>query len=304
MSSFPTSLTLNTFLLALVVLMAARVRQKTTLGRAALAGLVLGLAVLTRQILVGVLPILLVWLWLNAPPKRMQVIKAGATVAAVALITVLPWTVRNYVVHGRVVLISTHGGMTFWNGNNPFTTGSGHEVYTDLVAEYRGEPRDPELPEIMEMRPYPLPEDLEAQLSTISEVDLDRRLYHAGLQFVRQNPGRWSALAMEKLKGFLWIRMNVGTKYEASWSRYYTLMYAALLCLAVPGLVLSLRRWRDYLLLYLLIAYYTLTFVAFNVQMRYRWEIELYLVVFAAVTIAFLLERVPWFRRAPPVGGT
>jgi hypothetical protein len=38
--------------------------------------------------------------------------------AAAALAVVLPWTARNYRVHGRLVLIATNGGSTFYGGNN------------------------------------------------------------------------------------------------------------------------------------------------------------------------------------------
>lgn len=39
------------------------------------------------------------------------------------LVTILPWTYRNYQVSGRLALISTNGGDNFFIGNNLFATG-------------------------------------------------------------------------------------------------------------------------------------------------------------------------------------
>ena len=56
--------------------------------------------------------------------------RAGAAIVAVgALLVVAPWTLRNYRVYGRFVLVASEGGVTFWTGNHPLAHGEG-----DLAA--------------------------------------------------------------------------------------------------------------------------------------------------------------------------
>jgi len=273
-------------------------RDGPGMTKAALTGVLLGFAVLVRPTYAGLGAIVMVWLWVSLPGKRIKVVKAGVITAACMLLTISPWTWRNYRVLGRFVLVSTNGGFVFWHSNNPFTTGSGHEVYTALADQFRGVPHDLQQPDVVQMQPYPLPRTVEVRVSTIDEVQLDQQLYQAGLAFIRDNPQRWAELAISKLEGLWWFREGIGRQYEAAWAKYYTVVYIVLLCFFVPGLVLSLRDWRSYLLLYLLFAFYTLVIVAFHIQTRYRWEIEPYLIAFAAITI-FELVRVVRARLAP-----
>jgi putative inorganic carbon (HCO3(-)) transporter len=291
MSAYPPSLTLNTFLLSLFLVAALVLRQRMTMVPAAATGLILGLLLLTRPMLLGLLPILIAWLWVDMSHARRKVVTVALAVLASTLITILPWTVRNLQIHRQFVFISTNGGITFWNGNNPFTTGSGHDVYSELLDRYLGVPHDLDKPEILQMAPYPLPKQVQEQLSTLDEVTLDRMLYEAGFQFIRDHPDRWLNLALAKLKGFWSFRTNIGAGYEQAWTGYYKLIYVVLLGVMMPGLVLSLRRWQRYLLVYLLFAYYTMVTVVFHVQTRFRWEIEPLFLLFAALTISYALQR-------------
>lgn len=47
-----------------------------------------------------------------------------ALMIAVPFAMISPWTIRNYTVLDRFVLISSNGGFNFWRGNNALTTGS------------------------------------------------------------------------------------------------------------------------------------------------------------------------------------
>ncbi len=40
------------------------------------------------------------------------------TLAVATVIVVAPWTMRNFRVHGQLVLVATNGGSTFYGGNN------------------------------------------------------------------------------------------------------------------------------------------------------------------------------------------
>lgn len=290
MSALPPSLTLSLFLLALFLWLTTVEPAKLGYGAAAGAGIVLGLSALVRPMAIGFLFVVLVWWVLQWSSMLMQIAKLTTVLAFFALLTILPWTVRNYLVHGRFVLISANGGYNFWAGNNPFTTGSGLEVENKRLAQFLNTPVDPNSPPVVEMLQYPFPADVQAELAAIDEVALEKRLYQAGLQFIRQQPLRWAELALAKLQGFWWFRQNIGANYQAAWTSYYKLLYIVLLCLALPGLLLSFRQWRRYALLYGLFGYYTLVYIIFHVQTRYRWEIEPFLLIFAALSLAAALR--------------
>jgi len=59
----------------------------------------------------------------------------------------------------------------------------------------------------------------------------------------------------------------------------------------LAGLLLSLRQWRRWLLLYLFIAAYTFIHVISWVQIRYRMPVDVALVPFAALAVVALLAR-------------
>lgn len=300
MSAYPLSLTMNTFVLSLFLLAVIALQRQPTLPRAIVTGGLFGLALLARPTFIGLLPIALFWIWLLMPNDKqawLRLLRNGAVVAACAALVLLPWTWRNFAIHGQFVLVSLNGGFNFWNGNNAFTTGSGHEVYTELLDQYLNVPHDLSQSAVVELRPYPMPPAVRARLTSLSEAELDRMLYAAGTQFIREQPSQWLALVATKLTAFWLVRANIGGEYEAAWTRYYLLVYGALLILFAPGLVIALTQWRRYALLYMTLIYFTAAYVAYHVQMRFRWEIEPYLIVFAAVAVAYYARRWPATRR-------
>src|SRR5206468_10165252 len=86
---------------------------------AALAGLLFGLAALTRAAQVYFLPLLSLWLVLVHRERLRAALSAAWIVPAVALLVILPWTVRNTRLHGGFVLIETNGPYNLWRGNGP-----------------------------------------------------------------------------------------------------------------------------------------------------------------------------------------
>jgi hypothetical protein len=291
----PTVPVLNTFLLLLWLWTAGELARAPGLGKAARVGLVLGLNMLSRPSALGFLALTLLALWLSREARGWR-LRAAAVLTGVLALTLAPWLIRDARLHGRFVWISTNGGFTFWNGNNPFTTGSAFDVVIADLAAYSGETvAAPPGVDIVQVKPYPLPLELRASVTTLDEVALDRALYRAAWAFIREQPQRWLALLAQKATSLWWFRPNIGRSsgfYEDAWILPYQVLYVLVLIPALAGLGLAGRHGRCYLLIYGLLVYQTLAYVAYNVITRYRWEMEPCLLILASLAVVEAGRRV------------
>lgn len=94
------------------------------------AGLLLGLATISRANMLLVIPPMLGWiLW------RLRSLSVALVVGCVALGCLVPVALRNACVAGDAVLVSAQGGITFYQGNNPNADGT-----YSTVEEVSGDP--------------------------------------------------------------------------------------------------------------------------------------------------------------------
>ena len=99
---------------------------------AVLAGLLWGLAILTRETALYFTPVAVVWLAWRAP--RRTALSAAAAFLLSATLVVAPWTYRNWVVYRAFVPVSTAGALNLWQGNAGLPR---QEIY-DLYAAVHG----------------------------------------------------------------------------------------------------------------------------------------------------------------------
>jgi len=150
------------------ILLVPREGQRLGVRRAALAGLMLGLAILVRSTAV-LLPIA-IGLWLLLAYRDRLSLKVAVTFVAVAYLVLVPWLVRNEVVM-KTLAISTNGGYTLWLGDNPHATGGN--------AVTKEHPRW----------------DLH---STAREVRDNQQRTKRALFFITHHPGQWLSLIPAK----------------------------------------------------------------------------------------------------------
>lgn len=109
------------FVLMIVLGLWLIVAREPNLQTAALFGVLAGLSVLTRGEgpLMFLMPLAAWW------PKisRRQLVERMAVMGGVAVLCVVPWTLRNQAVFGQFIPVSTNFGSTFWAGHNPTATG-------------------------------------------------------------------------------------------------------------------------------------------------------------------------------------
>ncbi|MGI8589064.1 MAG: hypothetical protein ACR2M0_15470 [Chloroflexia bacterium] len=95
-----------------------------------ITGLLLGLASLTRSAAVAFVPFVALWLWsaVGRQPSAVngrgfgftlrRTASAWLVVTLVLVATIMPWTVYNYTMYGRVLWLDTSNVTAFWHYNN------------------------------------------------------------------------------------------------------------------------------------------------------------------------------------------
>jgi 4-amino-4-deoxy-L-arabinose transferase-like glycosyltransferase len=112
-------------LLAMCIALTPPAGTRLSTRRAALAGALLGAAILVRSTAAPVPLVLALAIVLAFRDKR--ALRAAAIFTVIAYLVVAPWVVRNQLVMHTFAL-STNGGYTLWLGDNPAATGSNQVI--------------------------------------------------------------------------------------------------------------------------------------------------------------------------------
>jgi len=169
--------TLFSFLLAtlfLLIVIAARAQVHARRWELA-AGAVLLVGMWVRAEPVAFLPAIALYLAQARASWRSAAVTTGL-LAAIVVVGVAPWTLRNAQAFGRFIPTSANGGSVFWEGN------------------HAGAPGGNDLPAMLEFRArfahLPLGE---------GDVERGRAGWREGLAFIRDHPGEFAAGAVRKL---------------------------------------------------------------------------------------------------------
>jgi 4-amino-4-deoxy-L-arabinose transferase-like glycosyltransferase len=106
---------------ATLLLLAFDCLDRFDLGRRELwlvvAGVVLGAAVLTRDMLLFFLPVVLLWLCVDRSATRRDGARRAALLLVPVLLVIVPWMARNHALHGRLFVLSTNSWFPLAVGN-------------------------------------------------------------------------------------------------------------------------------------------------------------------------------------------
>lgn len=216
---------------------------------AALAGILWGLAVLTRETTLYFTPLAALWLALRGRGgSRRTSLSRAAVFLAAALATVAPWTLRNWLVYDAFIPVSTAGGLNLWQGNARLTRQEVYDRYQavpGLVAQYEYA-RRMGVAAIVERQPWWAAEKLRDELPLFWEAD--------SLALVHARRGAYG---------------DVGRGATLAAAAVVLLPYLGLLALFVAGCA-RVPLDRRVALLLVFLAYYMLLHVATHGFARYR----------------------------------
>ena len=233
---------------------------RPSLRRWAAWGLAAGLTTLLRQVFMPMAVLLFLFVLFKAG-RRVRLAHVAAA-AAVAAALILPWTVRNYLVFDRFLLLNSQAGQVLWNANHP-----------DLGTHFD------------EAAMFPIPADLQGA----NEVDLSNELMRRARHNIAADPGRFALLSLDRLGIFFIFYPMAESSAFSNVAR--TASFGICLPFMLAGLALSVRRWRRWLLLYLFIVGYTFIHIISWVQIRYRMPVDVALVPFAALAAVALVAH-------------
>jgi len=237
-------------------------------------GIVLGIAILLRQLFLLFIPFLFIWvLWKGGKYQFGTLVVSGGVI----LIIILPFTIFNYIRFNRFVLLNTNAGFAFFWGNHP--------IYGDHF--------EPILPDNMGSYQDLIPENIR----DLDEAALDQELLIRGVQFVLDDPIRYLRLSVSRIPPYFIFWPSSESSLVSNIARVGS--FGILLPFILYGLVLSfIRRIKPLSkqplsLLYLYIAVYTAIHVLSWTLIRYRLPVDAILVIFAGFGIIDLISRIP-----------
>jgi len=246
---------------------------RTGTGRDAVAaGLLLGLLALTDPIL-GLAAVGLCGAVIQGRGWR-GAVGPMAVVAATTAALLLPWTARNYRVHGELMAVKSTFGYAFWQGNCAASEGTDKVVRPSVErALARGgsglDPRslNAALWEARHEAGYLDDLALTAQdyraLAARSEPERSRRLFRRAISDLRADPGRYPWLCLRRLRYFvLFDETNPKTRNPVYRASHLALTLAAALGLALATPALRRRLAPTVVTVALIALFHALTIVS------------------------------------------
>jgi hypothetical protein len=248
------------FLLVLLsFLFLLQAREKPSKFNFLLSGFFLGLAALTRSVILPFAGLAVLWIWFFLGQKR------GAILTAIVFILAIsPWVIRNSLLHHKLTGIETSMGYNLYLGYHP--QGNGSFVFGPSL-------------------------DL---LTILDDAERDRIGTQKAMEFIRAQPERFIPLAVNRLGFFFGLEKRVLMYFYSNNIVGYIplpllLTISAILLLPFvfisvsAALGISFLRWRpEHILLGLLFISYALPHIFILSEDRFHLTLVPYIAILAA----------------------
>ncbi len=227
----------------------------------ALGGILLGLSLLMKPNLLYFPVLLAGWVWIAKRSARLTIQFTLITVVPM-LAVIAPWAIRNYLEFGEIIPVSVNTGLNLAQGN--YTGADGGALVVDQMPAFEG----------------------------LSEPERDRAYQKLGADWIRAHPQEFIALIPLKLYKFF-SPLETSNRGSMAVRLAVPLLVGAVLfyLLGVFGFIRTLRDWRLWLLMYLLVAYPVVIAMVFYGGTRYGMAVLPQFMLFAAIAIEALLAR-------------
>ena len=292
----------ETLFVFLVALAFAYVTKRGEASRADLviAGLLFGLAALTRSAILYFLPVVGLWLaWVHRAAGRRALIKPALLL--VALVPLAPWAVRSSLLHDGFVLVDINGPFNLWRGTTPTTFADRANPPGGTYAPpFDGLPLMP----VASQNPRLLVQTVKRDLGRPQPTDLEiaRHARRLAWSHIREEPtaflrrGWIKIVDMWNPTSFLLRQLRVGAYGETSAGVQAVLSWCAVLGFlfvmgaGLVGLIASRRDPHAWLVIALLLFFTAIHAMTFGLT-RFRLPLMPFVILFAGRAIALGTER-------------
>ena len=244
---------LSVLFLATALLLLPHVAESPGWPRWVIFGGLGAVAALTNTTLLSLFPFFWLWLWLARRRRSRSPGKLLLASITVCILTLLPWTIRNYETFHRLIPMRDNFGLELWIGN--------HEG----AMQVHQFPPD-----------FPLIDPTE--YTRLGELPFMEAKRQAGLQFIGQHPAE-----------FLWLSARRGFKY---WTEPEVSLWLPLSLIAWMGGVTALARkgWAAVPYVVVLLIFPTVYYITHTFS-SYRHPIEPAMFLLAAYALVTALEK-------------
>jgi 4-amino-4-deoxy-L-arabinose transferase-like glycosyltransferase len=268
-----------TLFTAAAVLCLVLAKQHASTRSSALAGLLLGLATLTRASLAAYAVLAFVWLLCCVGPTHRQRVRSLVTALLPFGLLVGLWLIRTQIVVG-VPLLSSQSGRFLWIGNNPYT-----------FSHYPSQSID--VSELEAWRALAPSERAEIERLSGQEAEQGSWFARKGLDYIRDQPLLILQNAARKLA--VAFSCALSPSRDALVQTIHSLAYCPILALAAIGAWLGRRQWRAQSPIFLVFLSFAGVTALFWAHTSHRSPFDLYLQVYAAYA---LTSTAPTLQRA------
>ena len=220
----------------------------------------------SRSIFVLLPLFLCLWFFFIPGKTFIWAIKKSLTLILIFILLSLPWSIRNYNIFHSYVPVTTRAGFSLLQGNHKYSTGVHH------VHDYRN----------FNEKIYPEYIDY-----SLNEVEQDKVYQKVAVNNIIEKPLGFVKRMGIKFYQFWKIvspRVGIGKNIMS------IISYGFVLVLGIIGLFLSFRKYRNYILLILMVFLYTsLIHMVFFATVRYRFPLE---PIFIILSAYFLSEKI------------
>ncbi len=225
------------------------------------AGLFLGLLALTDPILaLAGVGASIAWFTFDRPKSRGEMISLARCWVLLVIVSIgvlLPWSIRNWHVHGRPVFVKSTFGYAFWQGNNRLSSGTDKVVRQSVEAALADSAGG--LSGLHEklwrarheagcVDDIALSVEDKKSLGQLPEAERSEELMRRARADLAAEPGRYAKLCLRRLRYYLWFDdTNPKTAIP-----FYRIPHAGLTIGAAAGLVAmgpTLRRKMAFMII-------------------------------------------------------
>jgi len=266
--------TIFLFLLSLAIYLILNSRDRVLIHYL-FAGVITGITILCDPVAIAIYPAIFFWFLIN---KKINFFRMVLIIIS-SLVVLVPWTMRNYNIHKRIIPVTTQFAVNLWIGNNPNATG------TDYYKIRSFEKED------YVLMTQTLPSNIRDSLSRTSEIESMNFYLNESLEFIKKEPLKFISLLLKKFYYYFWFApsSDYSSKDLEQFRILFYIIYLPLLITGIAGILLSIKDRKDVLLILLCIFFISFIYIFTHVGLiRYRLPLELYLLIFSAYFVKSL----------------